>query len=170
MQLTPVVRKLVLTAHVITSVGWFGAVAAFLALAIAGCISRDAPVVRAAYLAMELTGWYVIVPFCFASFVSGLALSMGTAWGLIRHYWVVVKLVMIVPATLLLLLHVQPISELAHVAAQTTLSAGDLIRLRVELVAQAAAALVVLLAATLLSIYKPPGLTVYGWNKQFGSQ
>ena len=55
-------RKLALTAHVTSSVGWFGAVAAFLALAIVGLTSPDPPVVRAAYLAMHLVTWFVIVP------------------------------------------------------------------------------------------------------------
>lgn len=53
---TPPLRKFALTAHVISSVGWLGAVAAFLALAVAGLAGRDARLVRASYLAMELTG------------------------------------------------------------------------------------------------------------------
>ncbi len=125
---------------------------------------------RAAYLAMDFIGWYVIVPFCITSVLSGFALSLGTAWGLIRHYWVVVKIVMTLPATLLLLLHMQPISAIAHVAGQTTLSGGDLAGLRIQILAQAAAALAVLFTSTLLSVYKPPGLTRYGWNKQFESR
>lgn len=62
MAMTPYVRKFALTAHVTSSVGWLGAVAVFLALAIAGLTSKDAQMVRAAYLAMELTTRFVIVP------------------------------------------------------------------------------------------------------------
>jgi hypothetical protein len=36
MAMTPRLRKFALTAHVTSSVGWLGAVAAFLALAVAG--------------------------------------------------------------------------------------------------------------------------------------
>jgi len=162
----PGLRKIVLIAHVVSSVGWFGAVAAFLALAIAGLTGHDARLVRAAYLAMELTGWYVIVPLSLASFLTGLVSSVGTTWGLFRYYWVVVKLVIIIPATILLLVHMQPISDVARAAAETTLSATDLQRLRIELVAEAGAALVVLLVATTLSVYKPRGMTAYGWRKQ----
>ena len=57
MTMSPGVRKFALTAHVTTSVGWFGAVAGFLALALAGLTSQEAQVVRGAYLAMGVTGW-----------------------------------------------------------------------------------------------------------------
>lgn len=160
--MTPGVRKLALTAHVTASVGWLGSVAAFLALAVAGLTSQDAPRVRAAYLAMEMTGWFVIVPLSFASLVTGLVQSLGTTWGLFRHYWVVIKLLINVFASVLLLVHMRPTTYLAGVAATTTLSTTDLRGLRVQLVADAGAALVILLVATVLSIYKPRGLTPYG--------
>ena len=165
--LTPGLRKVLLTAHVIFSVGWLGAVGAFLALAIAGLSSRDAQLVRAVYLAMGLTGWFVIVPLSGASLLTGLVSSLGTPWGLFRHYWVVAKLVMTVPATMLLLLHMGPINQAASAAAQPAFSGADLVGLRIELVAYAGAALVVLLVATILSIYKPRGMTRYGWRQQY---
>jgi hypothetical protein len=86
MMMSAGLRKLALTTHVSTSVGWLGAVAAFLALSIAGVSSQDSQIVRAAYLAMHLTTWYVIVPLCFASFLTGVIESLGTPWGLLRHY------------------------------------------------------------------------------------
>lgn len=167
MAMTTAVHKVALTAHVISSVGWFGAVAGFLALAIAGLASRDAQMVRGAYLAMELTGWFAIVPLSLVSLLSGAALSLGTTWGLFRHYWVVAKIVITTPAIALLLLHMQPISRMARIAAETTLSASYLSGLRIQLVAYAGAALVVLIVATVLSMYKPRGWTPYGWRKQF---
>jgi hypothetical protein len=158
MTMAPNLRKLVLTVHVTASVGWLVAVATFLALAVAGLISRDAQVVRAAYLSMELSAWFVIVPLSFASPLSGIVQSLGTTWGLFRHYWVLIKFLMTIPCTLILLLHMQPIGLLARVAAETTLSSGDLTRLRIQLAADAGAALIVLLVATTLSVYKPQGI------------
>ena len=67
MTMTPRLRKFALTAHVTFSVGWLGTVAAFLALAVAGMTSQDAQLMKAAYLAMELTTWFVIVPLAFIS-------------------------------------------------------------------------------------------------------
>jgi hypothetical protein len=89
----PRVSKVMLTTHITFSVGWIGTVAAFLALAIAGILANE-QVVRACYVAMELIARFVIVPFCIASFVSGIIQAIGTPWGLFRHYWVVVKLVL----------------------------------------------------------------------------
>jgi DMSO/TMAO reductase YedYZ heme-binding membrane subunit len=75
----------VLTAHVVSSVGWLGGVAVFLALSVAGVTSEDPQVVRAAYIAMESIGWLVLVPLSLASLLTGLVQSLGTKWGLFRH-------------------------------------------------------------------------------------
>jgi len=160
--MSPRLRKLVLTAHVTCSVGWVGAVAAFLALASSALGSDDAQVVRAGYLAMDTIGAYVIVPFGVGSLAAGLVQSLGTEWGLLRHYWVVVKFVLTVGAMALLVLHMQLVRYLASVAASTPLSTTDLRDLRIQLVGDAAAALLVLLVATALSIFKPRGMTRRG--------
>jgi hypothetical protein len=166
MTMTIRLRKFALTVHVSSSVGWLGAVASFLALAIAALISHDAQLVRAGYLAMEFTTWVVIVPLSLASLLSGLVQGLGTHWGLFRHYWVLAKLLLTVLATIILLVHTQPIGYVAEVAAATTLSVADLRQVRIQLVADAGAALLALLVTTTLSVYKPWGLTPYGWRKQ----
>ena len=166
MIMTPGLRKLALTTHVTSSVGWLGSVAAFLALAIAGLGSEDSQMVRAAYLAMHLTTWFVIVPLSVASLLTGLVESLGTTWGVFRHYWVVTKLLLTTLATIILLVHTQPIGRVALVAAQTPLASGDLRQVRLQLVGDAAAALFVLLVTTALSVYKPWGMTPYGIRKQ----
>jgi hypothetical protein len=89
--MTPRVRKFALTAHVTSSVGWLGAVANFLSLAIAGLLGSDDQMVRSAYLATELATWIVIAPLAFASLVTGLIVALGTSWGVFRHYWVLVN-------------------------------------------------------------------------------
>lgn len=166
MTLGPRARTLLLTAHVTASVGWLGAVAAFLALAIAGLVSADDATVRASYVAMELTTWAVIVPLCGAAMLTGLIQSLGTPWGLFRHWWVVVKLGLTLAATALLLLHTRPIGQAARAAATGPLAPGDLHGVRVQLVVDAAAALALLLVITALGIYKPRGLTPYGWRRR----
>ena len=165
--MTPRLRKFALTAHVTSSVGWLGAVAGFLALAVAGLTSQDAQMVRAADLAMELTGWFVIVPLSLASLLTGLVMSLGTRWGLFRHYWVLAKLLINVFATIVLLMFMQSLSHLAGVAAETTSASADLGVLRSpESVLHSGAALLLLLVATTLAVYKPRGMTRYGRRKQ----
>lgn len=159
-------RKLALGVHVTSSVGWLGAVAAFLALAVTGLTSEDGLTVRAAYLAMDVTARFVIVPLGFAALGTGLVESLGTKWGLFRHYWILVKLVITVIATAVLLLHMRPIAFLSGVAAEAPMSGGDFRALRIQLVVNAALAVVALLLTTVLGIYKPRGMTPYGWRKQ----
>jgi hypothetical protein len=166
MTMTPRLRKFVLTAHVTSSIGWFGAVAGFLALAIAGMTSHDAQLVRAAYIAMGLTTWFVIVPLAFVSLLSGVVSSLGTNWGLFRYYWVLLKLLITIFATIVLLVHTQPIDLLAGVAAEATVLGADLQSQRLLMVTASSAALVVLIVLTVLSVYKPRGVTRYGARKQ----
>ncbi|HEX6288389.1 MAG TPA: hypothetical protein VFZ66_04320 [Herpetosiphonaceae bacterium] len=163
MTMPPGLRKLALTTHVISSVGWLGTVVAYLALAIAALSSQDAPTVRGAWIAMELTGWFAIVPLSVASLLTGLVQSLGTPWGLLRHYWVLFKLLLTVFATIVLLLHMPTVSYLAGVAAET--EGAHLAGLPGELF-HAGGGLLVLLVTTTLSVYKPRGLTPYGWRKQ----
>ena len=164
--MAPSLRKFVLTAHVTVSVGWLGSVVAYIALAIAGLASRDAQMVRAAYLSLEVIGWFVIVPFSLATVLTGLVQSLGTEWGLFRHYWIAVKFVLTVVATLILLRHMQVVSGMARLAADTTWSIADSHPQRVAMLVHAVGGLLVLLTATVLSVYKPWGLTSHGKRKQ----
>jgi hypothetical protein len=167
MTMRPGLRKFVLTAHVTTSVGWLGAVAVVLALAVVGLTSEEAQTVRAAYLVMEPAAWFVLVPLAFASLLTGLIQSLATTWGLFRHYWVLFKLLINVSAVVVLLMYTQTLGYLADVAARTTLSSNDLAVLRSPtVVVHSVLALLLLLVATVLAVYKPRGSTPYGQRKQ----
>ena len=166
MNMSPSLRKVALTAHITSSIGWFGAVAAFLVLAIAGLFSQDRELVRAAYLMMGLTTWLVIVPLALVSGLTGVVSSLGTKWGLFRYYWVLLKLVITLLATIVLLIHTQPIDLLASVAAKTAVLSADLQGAQLDMVIASSASIVVLLVLTLLSVYKPRGMTRYGQRKQ----
>jgi hypothetical protein len=164
--MTPGVRRLALVAHVGCSVGWLGAVLTSVVIAVAGVTEQDGTVARAAYLILEVIGWYALIPLSLASLVTGLIQSLGTTWGLLRHYWVIVKLLMNLVATGVLLLYMQTLSYLAQLA-RTAITAADLDRLRSPSPdVHAAAAVTLLTVALILSIYKPRGLTVYGQHTQ----
>ncbi|HEU4747142.1 MAG TPA: hypothetical protein VFS56_01480 [Gemmatimonadaceae bacterium] len=164
MIMPPGVRKLALTLHVTASVGWLGAVAAFLALAIVGQTSRDAETVRGAYLVMEPAARLILLPLAYASLITGLLQSLGTSWGLFRHYWVLFKLLINVVATVILTSYMATFSHMAGVAADSNV---DLSEVRnASPVLHATLALFALLVATVLAIYKPRGVTPYGWRKQ----
>ena len=164
MIMKPRLRKFALTVHVASSVGWLGAVVGFLAPAVAGMTSQDVQVVRGAYLMMELIARFALIPLSLASLLTGFVQSLGTKWGLLRHYWVLFKLLINVSANIVLLMYTQTLSYLAGVAVQTN---SDLRELRSPTaVIHAVAALLLLLIATTLSVSKPRGMTRYGQKKQ----
>ena len=166
--MAPWLRKLALTAHVTFSVSWLGAVAAFLLLAVKGLTSSDEQTVRAMYLSMDLVGWQVIVPLCFAALLTGLIEAFATPWGLFRHYWVLLKLAVTVLLTILLMLHIQPTRRLAAVAAETAISGPALHALQLQLAVDAGGALLGLVTVVALAIYKPRGVTRHGARKLGG--
>jgi hypothetical protein len=153
-------RRLILTTHVTTSVGWVGAVLVFFVLAAIGLSSGDERTVRGAYLVMAPAAWFVLVPLAHASLFSGLALSLGTPWGLFRYYWVALKLAITVFATVILMIYMGTFRQMAGVAADPVVEFG-LVRNPSPLV-HSILALILLVAATVLAIYKPFGMTPYG--------
>ena len=156
-------RKLALTTHLVVSLGWIGAVGAYLALGASAMTSQDAQTVRAAWIAMEVTGWFVIVPLAVAALLTGLVMALGTPWGLFRHYWVLITLVLTILATVVLLLHMPTVSSMADQAR--SVDDAHLGRLGGDLL-HPGLGLVVLVVITALNVYKPRGLTRYGWRKQ----
>lgn len=158
----PALRNFVLTAHVTASVGWVGAVVAYLALVFAAMTSQDAQTVRATWIARELIGWFAIVPLALASLLTGLVSALGTKWGLFRHYWVIFKLVLTAFATIILLLRMPAVSTTAAMAAEMDTARPD----QVGDLFHPGIGLLVLLVITVLSVYKPRGVTPYGWRKQ----
>ena len=164
MKMRPAVKRFALTLHVTSSVGWLGAVVVFLVLAVFAAITPDDQRMRAAYIAMNMLGWSVLVPFSLASLASGLVQGAGSNWGLLRHYWVLIKLLMTVIATTILLAYMQTLAYLSSVAAdESGITGGTDHRLPdPSPVLHSGLALVVLLVAVTLSVYKPRGLTRYG--------
>jgi hypothetical protein len=164
MTMSPSLRKFAFTTHVTSTLGWLGAIVGFLALAIAALTSEDVQLVRGVYLAMQLTGWYVLVPLCVASLATGLIMSLGTSWGLFRHYWVLVKFVITILAAIILFMYTQTLDQLGALARDTTLSIDNL-RNPSPVLHSGLAVLALLVNAT-LSVYKPKGMTKYGRRKQ----
>jgi hypothetical protein len=156
-------RKLVLASHLTVAVGWIGTVIAYLALGIAASTTEDAQTVRGAWIAMDLVGWYAIVPLAVASLITGLVMSLGTRWGLFRHYWVLFSLALTTFATAVLLVHMPDVSATADVAREA--DGARLFSLGGDLV-HPALGLVVLLVIQVLNVYKPPGMTRYGRRRQ----
>lgn len=163
MLMQPRVRKAFLVLHIGSSVGWVGAVIAFLTLAITAVTHTDEDLVRALYVSMDVIGQAALVPLSVASLTTGIIQSLGTQWGLIRHYWVIVKLVITFVSTVILVLYLQTLTTFADAATDpgTAIGPGEILP-SLSPVLHAGAALLVLAMALGLSIYKPRGLTGFG--------
>lgn len=164
MTMTSGLRKIALTTHITSTLGWLGGIVGFLALAIAGLRSNDPQLARGSYLAMELMGWYVLVPLCVASLATGLVMSLGTQWGLFRHYWVLIKFVITVVSAVILFMYTETLGQLGDLARNPAISADAL--KNSSPVLHSSLAILALLVNTVLSVYKPRGLTAYGRRKQ----
>lgn len=156
----PGARRALLVAHVGTSVGWLGAIGASLALAVVALATTDPTVTNAVLVVLEPLGWAALVPLSLASLVSGVVQSLVSPWGLVRHYWVLIKLLMNVLAVGVLLLYMQTLAELAHLARASAV--GGAVSRSASPVVHGAAAIALLVVALVLSVYKPRGRT--GWG------
>jgi hypothetical protein len=161
MIMPPRLRRTVLVLHVATSVGWLGALIGYLALDITVATSTDITTVRSAYIAMDILVRYAIAPLSIAAVLIGIVNALGTPWGLFRHYWVLVKLVLTLVAAGVLLVKVQDVGYLASLAR----SAADPRQLSDTLM-HSVGGTVILLTTLMLSVFKPRGLTRYGWRMQ----
>lgn len=152
-----------LTVHITTTVGWLGAVVAFLALSIIGFNTQNDATLRAVYLVMEPLAWYVLVPLAFASLLTGIVQAVGTQWGLVRHYWVLYKLVITAAATVILVLFADTAGpNLTRAASSPSDSFGFSMLPTSSPLQHAMLALGALLVATGLAVYKPRALTPFG--------
>ena len=171
MTLPPPLRKTLLSLHVMVSVGWLGSVVAFLALSLLAAYGSDPEIARAAYISMDPVGWWAVVPLNLLALVIGIVVAVATPWGLLRHYWVATKLILTILGTGLLLMHqtlvVQQVAALA--SAGTPLADGPLHHMGVQLVWAAGFGLLLLVALTALSVFKPWGLTKWALRRQYGS-
>lgn len=156
-------RKTILLVHIVSSVALLGAVAAYLLLAVVGLLSQTSFPARASYWAGNMMTWFLILPLAVGALLSGLLVSISTPWGLLRHYWVVVKLGLTLAVLAVLVIHTQPIQVMAMVALDQELLAQDHVPQRIQLVVASGAGLLVILIISVLSVFKPSGLTRYGW-------
>jgi hypothetical protein len=136
-------RNIALTVHIVVSVGLLGDSAGFLAVAIRRALADD-PAFAAASL--DLLGTFALffgIPLSFLSLLTGLALGLGTPWGVFRHPWVIIKLVLTVTVIVVGATILRPV-----LTADGNPGSGPL-------VAGAAYDVAALTAATALAVFKP---------------
>lgn len=158
----PNVRKWVLVLHVTTSIGAMGAVAAFLALSIAGSLSNDPFSTKAYYAANAVIAQNLILPLIVSSIVIGVFQALATAWGLIRHYWLLLKLFLTTIIWLVLLIQLKFIAALATAIPASGGSPPEIEALMQSQLIHATGGIALLMVIVAISVFKPRGLTMYG--------
>ncbi|MGQ0843009.1 MAG: DUF2269 domain-containing protein [Sporichthyaceae bacterium] len=162
-RMPPAVRRAALLAHVVASIGWIGAVLAYLAFATVAVRGGDPELMRAAYLVMDPVQRWALVPLAGAAALTGVVMSLGTPWGLIRHWWVIFKLLLTTVASVVLVLNTTGrVRTLTEAAQRPEQVGGD--GLNGQIV-HATVGLVILLVVAALGAYKPRGATGWGWRR-----
>lgn len=143
-------RKLLMSIHIIVSVGLLGSDAAVLVLCIAGARGADP---RTVYPAAHLIATTLLVPLALLALATGLLQGLLTPWGILRYWWVTIKLALTVAGIVLgSLVLVPTLSAAADTPAAQPMSVD-----RLGLVKDASAASIVLIVTVLLAVYKPFG-------------
>jgi hypothetical protein len=146
--LSPFLRKLVLTIHIIVSVGLLGDSAGYLAVAIRGAVSSDPSIANLSYQTLRMFALVFGIPLSFAALLTGVLLGLGTRWGIFRYPWVTTKLLLIVSV-----IAVGAVVLNGGMNAMLTGRGGA----EGRLIAGAAYDVVALTTATVLGVFKPGG-------------
>jgi uncharacterized membrane protein len=142
------VRRAVLTAHIIASVGLLGDSAGFLAVAIRGASTSDPELAHASYELLAMFSAVFGIPLSVITLLTGVMLGVSSKWGVVRHGWVAAKLGLVVSVMAVGALVIGPASE-----AMRNGSDGQ----ETVLIVAAAYDVLALSLATGLSVYKPGG-------------
>jgi hypothetical protein len=150
-------RKVVLAAHILASAAWFGIDLA-LGILVVTALVVDSP--QTAGMAVQAVRIFAIWPMFGASVLclaTGAVLGLGTKYGLLRYWWVAVKLVINVLMSILIVVALRPgIDQAADIGAR--LLAGDhTASVPTDLLFPVFVAPSLLLTAYLLSVFKPWG-------------
>jgi hypothetical protein len=152
MKLSPRWRKLLLTAHVATSVSVLGTDLVLLGLGISSVRGADP---RTIYPAAHLVATWLLAPLATVALGTGVLLGLLTQWGLLRYWWVTIKLALTATLTGVVLLVLVPRLDVAAGAATAPdprlFTAGE----RLPLVVAPAAGVTLLILTVVLAIYKP---------------
>jgi uncharacterized membrane protein len=139
-------RRAVLTLHIVASVGLLGEIAGFFAVALSAATTDDPAAAAASYDLLALFSAAFGIPLSFLALGSGILLGVTSKWGVLKYWWVTVKLVLLVSVILVGALVLGP-----GVNAMRTGAGGA----EARIVAGAGYDVVALTIATGLSVFKP---------------
>ena len=161
MNLPPPWRKLLLTLHVATAVSVLGTDLVLLVLGISSVRGADPQTI---YPAAQLVATWLLAPLALVALGTGVLLGLLTQWGLLRYWWVTIKLALTAILTAVILFVLVPRLGVAADAA-TALNPRPFTEAeRLPLVVAPAAGVTFLILIVGLASYKPPWRLRYRLN------
>ncbi|MFB4263233.1 hypothetical protein [Nonomuraea sp. GTA35] len=149
--MAPRIRKTLLVIHIVASVALVGEVWGLVALNTAATLSKDLDLAHTAYRLMPTLVFAGGIPLSLTALATGITLGLGSHWGLIRHYWVAVKLVLLVAVICVGMFLFDP----EGMAAATAGARQAVAARQWGQVAVLGTQIAMLLIATALSVFKP---------------
>ena len=150
-------RKAVLVVHIVSAGVWIGIDVVMGVVIFTALLADDGITKALCYQALELFAVWPLLTTGLVCLVSGVVLGLGTKYGLVRYWWVAIKLVLNVVLTALVLVALRPgVTEAAEQGRRfmtgeaASLAVGDLIY--PPIVSPSA-----LLIAVVLAVFKPWG-------------
>jgi hypothetical protein len=154
----PRLRKAALVLHIVSGIGWMGADIVLFILLITGLTTDDGALAAACYRAVAVFVPLAVPALSLTMLATGLLLGWGTKWGILRHWWVVVKLALAVVMVVLVFVSLLPgVNDLTN--ADTTMSASavrdGLGSAPEQMLYPPVVSFLMLATAAVLSVYKP---------------
>lgn len=168
-RLAPRHRKVTLLAHILSGIGWMGVDVALFVLLLTGLTTDDGQVAASCYIAVAVFVPVAVPVLSLGMLASGLLLGWGTKWGLLRYWWVVVKLAMALILTVLVFTALVPgINDMPRPNATTSADAvrDSLGSVPTGLMFPPIVSFLMLGIASVLSMFKPWGRT--RWTRPAG--
>lgn len=150
-------RKGVLVVHIVSAGTWIGIDVVMGVLVFTALLAERDSTKALCYRALELFAVWPLLTTGLLSLASGVVLGLGTKWGLIRYWWVAIKLVLNVVLVALVPVLLRP--QVIEMAAQgRRFVAGEAASLAVgELIFPPIVSPTALLIAFVLAVFKPWG-------------
>lgn len=150
MTISAPLRRLLLTVHVVAAGGLVGTDLALVALGVSSVAGADP---RTVYPAASLMETFLVAPLAVVAFATGVVLAVGSRWGLLRHWWVTIKLATTAVLTLLVVLVLVPslAASADAAAAGHAFAAAE----RLPLAVAPSVAVVALVVNVALAVSKP---------------
>lgn len=149
-------RKVTLVLHIVAAAAWFGMDCALTVLVFTATLAGDPAIVATCLQALRLFAVWPMLAAAVVSLLTGVVLGLGSKYGLVRYWWVTVKLSVNVLMSVLVIIALRPVvTEAATIGEQ--IGAGTPQAVPPALMFPPIVSPALLLLAYVLSVFKPWG-------------